>query len=197
LFLNVSIKIVILGNPYSLTIQPSLWQVRQQRKLYDKSKKTGSDEDQNKYKLARRNNKRIFRKMEQEHYNRVLFEPLARGDSKPSYSFYKRKSGNYSRGSLVFKNKTLFETSEIFNEYFQSVFSKTDSYSIALETTESCPIKVTSDGVLKLLKELKNGKASGPNMLRKEDICLNLEITSKIMSKIFQYSLDIRQLPDI
>jgi len=34
-------------------------------------------------------------------------------------------------------------------------------------------------------------------MLRKEDFCLNLEITSKILSKIFQYSLYIGQLPDI
>lgn len=68
---------------------------------------------------------------------------------------------------------------------------------MALETTESCPIKVTSDGVLKLLKELKNGKAPGPDMLRKEDLCSNLEISSKILSKIFQYSLDIGQLPDI
>lgn len=97
-------KFVPKCQPKNCNIREPLWfnntarrMVRQQRKLYDTSKRTGSDEDQNKYRLARRNNKKFFRKMEQEHYNRVLFEPLTRGDSKLFYSFYKRKSGLLSR----------------------------------------------------------------------------------------------------
>lgn len=173
--------------------------VKQQRKLYDKSKRTGLKEDHAKYKQTRRNNKKSFRKMEQDYYNRVLFEPLERGDSKPFYSFYKRKSGNNSQSTATFKNKSAFQSSEIFNEYFQGVFSKDDSSPVpqAKLPADKCPIQISNDGVLKLLKGLKRGKAPGPDNLRKEDLCLDPVVTSKILASIFQYSLDIGKLPDI
>ena len=48
-----------------------------------------------------------------------------------------------------------------------------------------------------MLKDLKSGKAPGPDQLKKEDLCLDLVVTSDILAHIFQYSLDIGQLPDI
>lgn len=173
--------------------------VKQQRKLYDRSKHTGLEVDFSKYKQTRRTNRKSFRKMEQEYYHRVLFEPLERGDSKPFYSFYRRKTGKNSQGTAVFKNKSALESSEIFNEFFQGVFSNSDCFSTTQTelSADKCPIQVTSDGVLKLLNTLKRGKAPGPDKFRKEDLCLEPEIISKILASIFQYSLNIGKLPDI
>ena len=46
----------------------------------------------------------------------------------------------------------------------------------------------------KLLRQLKTGKAVGPDQLRKEDLILDICLTSEILSVIFQYSLDIGKL---
>ena len=93
-----------------------------QTKLYDRHKKSGSSEDNAKYKLARRKNKKSFCKTELEYYDRALFEPLGRGDSKLFYSFYKRKTVNSSQSSVALKNKSVSQTSEIFNTF--KVFSR-------------------------------------------------------------------------
>ena len=171
--------------------------VRSQRKLYDKFKKSGLDTDLQQYKQARRQNKKLFRKMEYDHYDRILFKPLSLGDSKPFYSFYRRKSGKSCHGSVIFKGKSAFETSEIFNKYFQSVFSGSSSYSDPLWAEGNCPITITSEGVRKLLIGLKTGKAPGPDQLRKEDLSLDVVVTSQILALIFQHSLNTGQLPDI
>ena len=57
-------------------------------------------------------------------------------------------------------------------------------------------ITVTSEGVEKMLRGLKTGKAPGPDQLRKEDLVIDIELSAKILTVIFQYSLDIGQLPD-
>ena len=111
--------------------------VRKQRKLYDNYKRSLSDIDKAKYKQARRTNKKLFRKLERDYYNRVLYEPLIKGDSKPFYSFCKKKGGNNNQSSIVFKDLSAIQTAEIFNSYFQSVFSKGDSRLIDYERSDT------------------------------------------------------------
>ena len=98
--------------------------VRKQRNLYDKFKKTKLETDLVVYKAARRNNKKLFRKLEHDYFYKVLYEPLSSGNSKPFYKFYKRKNGKNIQNSATFKNMSAIQSSEIFNSYFQSVFSK-------------------------------------------------------------------------
>ena len=126
--------------------------VRHQRKLYDAFKRTGIEQDRAKYKLAKRENKKVFRKMESGYYNRVLFTPLSNGHSKPFYLFYKRKSGRNNQSSVLFKDKTAFETSEIFNSYFQSVFTKVTSSMGNTCSDNKSLITATIEEVEKMLK---------------------------------------------
>ena len=57
-------------------------------------------------------------------------------------------------------------------------------------------ICVTSEGVKKMLSGLKTGKASGLDQLRKEDLVIDIELSAKILTIIFQYSFGIGQLSD-
>ena len=57
-------------------------------------------------------------------------------------------------------------------------------------------IFVTSEGVKKMLSGLKTGKASGLDQLRKEDLVIDIELSAKILTIIFQYSFGIGQLSD-
>ena len=52
---------------------------------------------------------------------------------------------------------------------------------------------VHRDGVKKLLLNLKAGKAPGPDGFTKAD--LTLEIETDILTGVFQYSIDIGELP--
>ena len=90
--------------------------------------------------------------MESGYYNRVLFTPLSNRHSKPFYSFYKRKSGRNNQSSVLFKDKTAFETSEIFNSYFQSVFTKVTSSMGNTCSVNKPLITATSEVVEKMLK---------------------------------------------
>lgn len=171
--------------------------VKLQRKLYNRSKQSGSSEDLARYKSLRRTNKRLFRRLEHEHYIRVLFEPLSKGNSKPFYSFYRRKTGQNSYGTSNFQDKSCSETAEIFNEFFQGVFSKSVPYSHPFVETDHSHIIVSQEGVAKLLKDLKAGKAPGPDGLTKKDLNLDITNTAAILKHIFQYSLDKGVLPDI
>ena len=125
-----------------------------------------------------------------------MYKPLSEGNSKPFYSFYKKKSGKSNQSSPVLKGMSPLQSSRTFNSYFQSVFSKKDVVKAAYKEVAN-PIVVTPLGVEKLLRQLKTGRAPGPDQLRKEDLILDICLTSEILSVIFQYSLDIGELPKI
>ena len=55
---------------------------------------------------------------------------------------------------------------------------------------------VTSEGAEKTLRGLKTGKAPGHDQLRKEDLVIDIELSAKILTIIFQYSFGIGQLSD-
>ena len=138
----------------------------------------------------------MFRRMKQDYFYRTLYKPLSEGNSKPFYSFYKKKRDKSNQSSPVLKDMSPLQSSETFNSYFQSVFSKKDVVKTAYKEVAN-PIVVTPLGVAKLLRQLKTGKAPGPDQLRKEDLILDICLTSEILYVTFQSSLDIGELPNI
>ena len=103
----------------------------------------------------------MFRRMKQDYFYRILYKQLSEGNSKPFYSFYK-KSGEFNQSSSVLKDISPLQSSETFDSYFQSFISKKDIVKTIYKEVAN-PIAVTLLGVEKLLRQLKNGKAAGPD----------------------------------
>lgn len=61
--------------------------VQKQIKAYNKFTQSGNPHLLNEYKLLRRANRGLFRRMEINYYNKILYEPQSNGHSKPFYSF--------------------------------------------------------------------------------------------------------------
>ena len=77
-------------------------------------------------------------------------------------------------------------------------FSKASSLSLPpYDQVTQSPIRVSQQGVYKMLRKLKNGKAAGPDGLTKNDLSMDMNNTAANLTLIFQYSLDSGTLPDI
>ena len=172
--------------------------VCKQRKLYNKFKKTHSPDLMAEYKIMRRENKKMFRKIEQDYYNRVLYEPLRAGISKPFFSFMRRTQGRKNSPSALLANmQSESEMVNNFNMFFQSVFTEADEFfpEYDLPDTSTSPIMVTCEGVEKMIVGLVKGKAPGPDGLRKEDFMVDVSTVSAMLTLVFQYSLNTGSLP--
>ena len=64
------------------------------------------------------------------------------------------------------------------------------------QATDPSKIVVSVEGVIKLLRTLKNGKSPGPDDIRKEDLVIALAIVAKCLSYIFNVSLASSRLPE-
>ena len=86
------------------------------------------------------------------------------------------------------------------NDQFSSVFTREDTASIPelgpSPFKEMPPIKVSEAGVLKLLKDLKTRKASGPDEIPAIMLKTCAEEIAPMLTFIFQQSLDTGTVPD-
>ena len=80
------------------------------------------------------------------------------------------------------------------NNYFSSVFGLRQDC-ILYSLFDKSTIKITRDGVKKLITYLKPVKAPGPDELQKRDLCLAIDEISSFLTLILQYSLDMGRLP--
>ena len=99
-----------------------------QRKLYTKYKKTGDISVLNRHKIARRENKKLFRELKKSYMVNRLFEPLSQGDSKPFYRYVKELKGNINAIVSMQTNtgqlsNNIYDITDTLNGYFQSVFT--------------------------------------------------------------------------
>ena len=174
--------------------------VSKQRSLYNRYKKSGQSTHLVEYKQFQREGKRKMKDLEQVYLERHLYEPMSRGDSKPFFSFISKQTEE--RGDLKelldsegnsCKDKS--EMADILNKYFESVFNKSESQYLKRDKEECYEIEVDREGVIAMINNLKNGKAPGPDGIRKEHMTLDIIGTADILTIIFQYSLDTGTLP--
>lgn len=177
---------------------------KKQRKLYNKAKITQDWEAWEQYQLTRKSNKKLFRKLKRDYMLNTIYQPMSSGNNKAFYS-YLRKSKSESTnmisklldqsGQVVTSRKEIANT---LNLYFQSVFTSKTPPSGTLEEhlPTDAPELITVNGVLKLLKDLKKGKAPGPDQITRNDLCLDINATASILCTIFNYSVAIGCIPN-
>jgi hypothetical protein len=150
--------------------------------------------------MKNRQNKKLYRKLKSNYLTDKLYEPLSTGNTKPFFQHLKtlNKTTNHI---MTLKNQTgditedQSEIANTLNHYFQSVFSP-ETTALLPDLDDKCSIDVSEEGVLKLINTLKPGKAPGPDGIRKEHLTVSSEITTSILTIIFQYSLDHATVPD-
>ena len=85
---------------------------------------------------------------------------------------------------------------DILNEFFGQQFCKQHQLTDAANYSgpPDC-IVITTEGVLKLVTALKNGKAPGPDEIRKEDLAIDPLMTARCFTYIFRSALTSSKLP--
>ena len=77
------------------------------------------------------------------------------------------------------------------------MFNPVGKASIDIPCPLVSPVKITSNGVAKLLMNLKAGKAPGPDGLKKEHLTIDVDMVARALELLFQYSLDTGEIPSI
>ena len=176
--------------------------IRQKQRWFNKSKRCNSDRVKNKYKEIRKNTQKICRNA---HFNYV--QNLISGDTnnKKLFSYIKSKKHENSGIADIQHGNNLIQNpktkANLFNEHFCKVFSKPDpspspSNNIKHNQKSMQNITVNNFGVLKLLANINENKATGPDGIPGKllKICAN-EI-SEALSLMFQASLDQGCIPN-
>jgi hypothetical protein len=172
-----------------------------QRRLYNSHKSTGNPILLIRYKTLRRENKKLFRSLKKKYLEKKMFEPFKNGNTKPFFSHIrklKRDSNSIhaleSASGEICTDKV--EISNLLNNYFRSVFTNQSIFPDIPSDLANLDLKCTREGIIKLLKSLKTGKAPGPDKLTKDILCLNTEKCAEILVDIFNLSLESGILPD-
>ena len=123
---------------------------------------------------------------------------------KQFWSFIKSKRQDSTGvSSLIDKDGYLHSEgprkAEILNEQFHAAYTREDTSALPDKGKSPYPamkrIQVHKDGVLKLLKELKPHKASGPDGIPTRILILAADQLAPVLTAIFQSSLDVGALP--
>ena len=147
-------------------------QARKKQKLFNKAKSTQKAEDWTAYRTHQKQLQKVCRNNYWSFQN-SMFEDTSDKSNKSFWKFINSKKQEPTNVStLKIDIKIIFDSrgkANAFNDQFRSVFTCENSSNIP-DLGESsipsmAPIKVTNDGVLKLLQSLNIKKATGPDSL--------------------------------
>ena len=176
--------------------------IQKHRRTWKKYRETGDKFFLQKYHGERRTSKAECQRKKREHLVEKICKPLQRGNSKPFYKHLKQtKQYNDSPMKLVNpQGQTIVEPSqcaELLNKYFKDQFCEGQQISetVKLDTNDADPIEVTTEGLIKLINSLPNGKCPGPDGIRKPDLLVDVRMSALCLKHIFQASINSGMLP--
>ena len=182
-------------------------QIRKRDRLYERAKTSNENRDWEKFKNQKKKVQSDIRKSYWCHVEDNILEEKAEEDFKNTQKkFWKHiKSVKKDRtGTAPLKENGLLYSdpkskADILNRQYQSVFSHEDLNNIPEPDEPEFPamseITATEDGVFKLLTELKENKASGPDQLSPRILRIAAKPLSRCLTLIFNASLASVTLP--
>ena len=178
-------------------------QIRRKKRTYHKAKRTGDQRDWDKFHQQRRECQRATKRDYWQYINRLI-DPDTDTTNKNLWSYLKTKRQD-SFGVAPLKehgkiHTTAADKADILNQQFVSVFTKpTRAHNCPLLTPNHHPamenIKITNNGVKKLLCNLKVNKASGPDQIPARIMRECASEISPMLTFIFQQSLETGEVP--
>ena len=199
---HVPTKMISLNTNIPWHRQTNKRTARHKRTAYGKAKSTNDLGEWEVYKKLGCPLDRSLRKCRSEHLM-AIGDNLMTSNSKPFWKFIKSlRHSSTCVLSLNTMNGTATSTIDIadaLNNQFQSVFTKEDCSNLptlnSSPTKSMLPIQISTEGNVKLLKELKLQKAPGPDCITATILKTCAEQVAPLLQQIFQKSLDTGELP--
>ena len=176
--------------------------IRKKNRAFYSAKTDGSHRNWCRYRQLRKQVQKELRKAEQHFLGTTVFDSLT-SNPKKFWSFIKQKrrdtngiSALYSKGKLA---DTAREKAEVLSDQYQSVFTKEDLINIPHMGQRQIPtisdLIISTEGIMKLLKNLDVNKASGPDGISPKFLKLCAAQVAPILQVIFTQSLRTGTLP--
>ena len=199
---HISTKMISLNANIPWFRQTHKRAARHIRRSYDKAKSTNAPGDWEVYWKLRRSLDRSLRKCRSGHL-KAIGDNLVTSNSKPFWKFI--KSLRHSSTCVLSLNTTngtatsTIDKADALSNQFQSSSLKrivVTKPTLTSSPTESMlPIQISTEGIVKLLKELKLQKAPGPDCITATILRTCAELAAPLLQQIFQKSLDTGELP--
>ena len=172
-------------------------------RLYKKAKRSQNVKQLARFKSYKKSVQKEITRARNKYINENIVGGLKEGNTKPFYKYIKSmKKDNVGLAPLKSGSSLLTNASEkgdILLQEFSGVFTKEDTSSIPWlgPAKEKMPeIKISSDGILKLLHVIKPHKASGPDRIPNRLLKELASELAPIMAALFNQSLSTGEVPD-
>ena len=175
---------------------------RCKQRLYYKAKASGLPEDWERYKVIQKTTRRSLQRAKRGYISDHLANNI-KDNPKAFWTFVKKtKSEEVGISDLKVNNSVISDAkgkAEALNNQFASVFTQENTDEIPTLDTEDYEevprLIISSEGVLKQLKNLAPNKAPGPDQLPPWFLKIAAEELAPILTNIFQSSVDNGILP--
>ena len=177
-------------------------QMRKRKRLYNKARCTKSPADWTQYKIMRNVVNKSLRQAH-EGYCQHLFDNSFTNNRKRFWSLVKRSHKSYQSVAPLEVNNSLKITptskAETLGEQFFSVFTRENNSIPVIPSTQYPPmpnVTFNTKGIESLLKDLKPGKAAGPDEIPTWILKTCAEQIAPVLQVIFTQSLNSSTLPN-
>ncbi|KAI8513198.1 hypothetical protein Bbelb_098370 [Branchiostoma belcheri] len=175
---------------------------RKKQRLYNKAKKTGQEEDWNKYKRVKKGVQKSMRQAHSKYVADILGEAIV-DKPKTFWSYIKGLRKDLVGVAPLKVGNTIISDSgkkaEVLSSQFKSVFTEEDTTDMPSLGQPCTPpmehIVVSTDGVEKMLQGLNPSKASGPDQIPPWFLKLTASEIAPVLTNIFQHSLNTAEIP--
>ncbi|KAI8515811.1 hypothetical protein Bbelb_066240 [Branchiostoma belcheri] len=175
---------------------------RKKQRLYNKAKKTGQEEDWNKYKRVKKGVQKSIRQAHSKYVADILGEAIV-DKPKTFWSYIKGLRKDLVGVAPLKVGNTIISDSgkkaEVLSSQFKSVFTEEDTTDMPSLGQPCTPpmehIVVSTDGVEKMLQGLNPSKASGPDQIPPWFLKLTASEIAPVLTNIFQHSLNTAEIP--
>jgi hypothetical protein len=175
---------------------------RRKQRRYNRAKKSGKPEDWEQFRQCRKDFSKKIRAAKAKYIGEHLGEALEE-NPKAFWSFVKNlRQENLGVPALKEDDNILSESidkAELLNKQFTSVFTKETGEPPAMDSTpiqkEIAKLKITTEGVEKLLLNLDPSKSSGADNIPPWFLRLAAKPLAPLLTDLFQTSVDTGEVP--